>query len=325
MTTKIDVCAKPSPFFKRNNTVETCFYVESGDEAPSTPELPSPASAHNHGFKTSSGRFSLFPTTMKKTVEVENQAVRVLKALVARSATKKPVVLKGIPPKFRARIVDQSAAIVETLDLGPMTLFRAVHIFDRFIQHSPEKIGKRSAQLAGIVSLRLAAKLETTKPAIVRLFNSLDDSLAGTFTKDEVVEFEAAALTVVAATPTELELLLAAFEALDLQDEQLQKVALRLARRCLLCTETRERFTTTEIAAYVLIYVLRALGEARDNSVYQEDKIRDVLTLFGVGVENGGDLLQKLSAFFVLVADFEEKYAFLNSKDKNSLATRDTN
>lgn len=326
MTTKINVCAKPSPFFKRNNIAETCFYVESGDEALSTPELASPLSTHNKGFKTSSGRFSISPT-MNKTVEVDNPAIRTLKALVVRSATIKTPVSSAsprIPAKFRARIIDQLAAIVESLDLGILTLFRAVHIFDRFVKFSTEKMGKRSVQLVGIVSLRLAAKLEASHSAITRLYSFLNTSLATTFSKAEIAACEAAALKVVSSSPTELELILAAFEALELHDDQLKKVALRLARRCLLCIETRERFTPTEIAAYVLIYVLRALGEARDGSTFHEEKIREVLVLFAVGEENN-DLLHKLSAFFVLVTDFEEKYAFLNSKDNISLATRDTN
>ena len=174
----------------------------------------------------------------------------------------------------RAKIVDRFVTLLGVFKQSEATLFRAVQMLDKYVTETPRKVDRRTFQLTSISALRLAARLEETRP--MKLIDFLEKSVKDRFTKQEVVDWEMEILSVAGfsmSPPTELDLMLFAFDVLALDEgqsgETFRKVALRLLRRCLFCLETRVSFSAREIAAFCLIYVLRVfLVEKEAESIF---------------------------------------------------------
>lgn len=166
----------------------------------------------------------------------------------------------------RAKIVDRFVALLNVFRHSEVTLFRAVQLLDRFLDSLGRRAERRQFQLASVAALRLAAKLEETKP--VKLLAFLDKSVREKFSKEELIQGEFSILratSFAAGPPTEVELLTAAFEPLGLDgpaDEELRRGALALAHITLFCLELRGFLDTRETTAFCIVYVLRARWDA---------------------------------------------------------------
>lgn len=173
----------------------------------------------------------------------------------------------------RAKIVDRFVALLNLFRHSEATLFRAVHLLDLYIARLGRRVERRAFQLASISALRLATKLEETRP--IKLMAFLDKSVQEKFSKAELIdgEFEILrAIDFVVSAPTEVELLTAAFEPLGLAGpdcDQLRLSALQLARLSIFCLEMRGCFDPRQTAAFCIIYALRAqLGSAHADGAF---------------------------------------------------------
>ena len=318
---------KVPSFHKRRNTIETCFFVEEGEEMPSVvcfdrPIVADPPSRSRHP----DARFSA-PSAPSAPL---TPAMQILQALVKRStkaalgaAPKQPALHKPVVSETqRARFIDRFIELLNTFGHSEATLFRAVHIVDRFAASASRPLDKNTFQLSSLVALRLAAKLEETRPMKLNAF--LENSVKNKFPKAELVRWELAVLAAsdfALSAPTEIDLLFAALDALDLQqEEQLKEAALRLVRLSLFCLDTRSEFRTAEITAFALIYALRTIP-VRDGRSF-DAVVQQVILAFSL---DSDDLVTKLGRFFAAVGSFGEKYSFLRNVSTAALISKKAN
>lgn len=93
--------------------------------------------------------------------------------------------------KMRAILIDWLIDVHKKYKLRPETLFLAVGIVDRFLEH--RVTARRHLQLVGVTALLIAAKFEELYPPGVADFVYVTDKA---YTKDEVLRMEVSILTV---------------------------------------------------------------------------------------------------------------------------------
>ena len=323
-----EATSRLSRFHKRKNTVETCFFVESGEDAAFGPGSDRSLLSAPRADVSESARFSPVHTSTNQSSATQTVKLQTLKILVQRCTranfgpARRAVQVTSVLTAQRARFIDRFIELLDVFQHSEATLFRAVQIVDRFALCIDRTLDKRTFQLTGIAALRLAAKLEETRPTKLNAF--LENSVKKKFTKTEILQWELEILRVTDFTlsaPTELDLLFAATEVLELCEEGLRQAAARMARLSLFCLDLRDEFSTVEIAAFSLIYALRALGERPDKPPF-EARAQEIILAFAL---EGHGLLAKLERFFMCIGKLRAKYASSANISSVSLDNKSAN
>lgn len=164
--------------------------------------------------------------------------------------------------KQRARLIDWMIEVLKIYQQSEETIFRAFHIMDEYLTQTPQVLKPGDLHLLGSTCMYLASKQEEVRP--IRLNALVVDILKNKFTAEDIFTKEFDVLVTIGfrtQKPDLFALIRCALNVLGIEDlavfSFVENISLLISKMCLFFRDIVTQFTTTEIAASILIMALK--------------------------------------------------------------------